>query len=66
MIALIFAWLFGVIFAGILVYFCYQFYELLEHFEALEDRAERDSHQALKKMVELEVLRTRIFLLTNR
>ena len=66
MITYIFTWLFWIIFAGVLVFYSYYAYELYEHFEHLEEQSERDAHQALKKMVELEVLSARIFLLTTR
>jgi len=41
-------------------------YELYEHFERLEEQSEREARKSFEKLFELEVLITRIFLLTNR
>jgi len=65
-LSLIGAWLFGVGISGVLVYFSYVAYELYEHFEQLEEQSEREARKSFAKLFELEVLRTRIFLLTNR
>lgn len=58
--ALILAWLFGLGICSVLVYFCYQAYELADHWDCLEENAEREGHKSLKKLVELEVLRWQI------
>ena len=63
--SLFLSWLTGIGICSILVYYSYQAYILVDHFEKLEDQSQREGIKALQKMMELEVLRYRIERLTN-
>ena len=65
MILAIFAWFLCLVFIGGFLYYCLLAYQLIDHFDQIEERAKRDIRQAQKKMVELQALNSRIFLLTN-
>jgi hypothetical protein len=65
-LSLFLAWLLGMGICAILVFYSYQAYLLVDHFDRLEDQCEREARKSFEKLFELEVLRTRIFLLTNR
>ena len=59
------AWLLMIGICSILVYYSYQAYLLVDHFERLEEQANKESMKAFGKLFELEVLRARIDHLTN-
>ena len=63
--SLFLAWLLMIGICSILVYYSYQAYLLVDHFERLEYQAEREGLKALQKMMELEVVSYRIERLTN-
>jgi hypothetical protein len=65
-LSLFLAWLLGMGICAILVFYSYQAYLLVDHFDRLEDQCEREARKAFGKLFELEVLKTRIDLLTNR
>jgi len=65
-LSLIGSWIYLIGISAVLVYFSYMAYELYEHFERLEEQCEREARKSFEKLFELEVLSTRIFLLTNR